>query len=339
MQKAINILFLELPRELMHRLLALVFLTLALPVILLFYFLMKVVYRQKESFFYSGPRLGKNKKVFAIYKIRTLPENATATLSQEMYRPGIELELKCGNTLRKSRLDELPQLWNVIKGDMALVGPRPVRPQIYEKYHARIRRYDQRFQIKPGITGYSQLLTAARTPKRIRSVIDNYFVRHRANLFWDLLLLGKTALIMSRYNFFLMLNAIVHRLRIHAAHGHFSDLRALPRVDGRDVEYCLADDRFRPASNSWRPTYDLNYYAIALPADLDFKPDVCLTFVLRKNVQARRGLRRAKCHGLIYRKTENHKPYGRFRYVILYTPASDYSRYVIDQYMLHESIG
>ena len=101
-------------------------------------------------------RLGKDGAIFTMYKFRTMYMNA------EIDGPQLaqENDARCtrvGRLLRKSRLDELPQLCNVLKGDMSLVGPRPERKYFYQKYEKTLPDFWSRLQMRPGITGLAQI--------------------------------------------------------------------------------------------------------------------------------------------------------------------------------------
>ena len=97
-------------------------------------------------------RVGKNKKVFSLIKFRTMPENTVSVASHLLSNPSVT---KLGRFLRSTKIDELPQLWNVLKGDMSLVGPRPGLPSQVELTEQRDKY--KVFSVKPGITGLSQL--------------------------------------------------------------------------------------------------------------------------------------------------------------------------------------
>jgi len=131
--------------------------------------------------FWSGQRLGKNRTPFTMYKIHTLNNNAERLLGKNQLTDGSAsrygLELRFGQFLRETHLDELPQLLNVIKGDMCLFGPRPIRREVYEDQCQHIPEYDLRFQVKPGLIGYSQVLLTHNSNKKIAKKLDNQFVR------------------------------------------------------------------------------------------------------------------------------------------------------------------
>jgi lipopolysaccharide/colanic/teichoic acid biosynthesis glycosyltransferase len=110
---------------------------------------------------YRGKRVGRGGQVFTMYKFRTLRADAETRLGPYL---GPELTAltetevtRVGRWLRKSHVDELPQLWNVLNGDMSLVGPRPIRPAFYEKLCEEIPQYWQRLVVRPGMTGFAQI--------------------------------------------------------------------------------------------------------------------------------------------------------------------------------------
>jgi lipopolysaccharide/colanic/teichoic acid biosynthesis glycosyltransferase len=110
--------------------------------------------------FYSGERVGRYGRVFTMRKFRTLrPEAETrlgGTYGAELTARMPEEATPLGRFLRASQLDELPQLWNVLRGDMSVVGPRPVRPVFFEQLVVEIPAYWQRLVVRPGLTGFAQ---------------------------------------------------------------------------------------------------------------------------------------------------------------------------------------
>lgn len=130
---------------------------------------------------YRGERLGRHKKPFTILKFRSLKTTAASTLGNDLVTAGHNAATRIGRFLRDTRLDELPQLLNVLAGSMSLVGPRPERRAVYEALCKDIPGYDLRFQVRPGVIGYSQVFTPHGTYKRLRSMIDYQFaVKHHS---------------------------------------------------------------------------------------------------------------------------------------------------------------
>jgi lipopolysaccharide/colanic/teichoic acid biosynthesis glycosyltransferase len=110
--------------------------------------------------FYHGARVGRAGAIFRMYKFRTLKPDAETRLGpylgEELSRR-TELEVtRVGRVLRKVHLDEVPQLWNVLRGEMAVVGPRPIRPAFFTELCEEIPQYWQRLVVRPGVTGFAQ---------------------------------------------------------------------------------------------------------------------------------------------------------------------------------------
>jgi len=102
-------------------------------------------------------RVGKNNRIFTLYKFRSMVLDAEAHSGAVWAAPNDPRVTPVGRWLRKLRLDELPQLFNVLQGDMSIVGPRPERPEFVAELEKRIPYYRQRHCIKPGITGWAQI--------------------------------------------------------------------------------------------------------------------------------------------------------------------------------------
>lgn len=109
---------------------------------------------------YRGLRVGRHGRIFHMYKFRTLRRDAEARLGryygEELSRRTEEEVTRLGRWLRASQLDEMPQLWNVLRGDMSVVGPRPIRPTFFEELAQEIPQYWQRLVVRPGLTGLAQ---------------------------------------------------------------------------------------------------------------------------------------------------------------------------------------
>ena len=111
--------------------------------------------------FYRGQRVGRDGRIFAMLKFRTLRRGAEERLGPYL---GPELVERTraettglGRRLRATQLDELPQLWNILRGDMSFVGPRPIRPRFFEQLAAELPAYWQRLVVRPGLTGFAQV--------------------------------------------------------------------------------------------------------------------------------------------------------------------------------------
>jgi len=110
--------------------------------------------------FYRGARVGRAGALFEMYKFRTLKPDAELRLGpylgDELSRRTESEVTLVGRALRKTHLDEVPQLWNVLRGDMAVVGPRPIRPAFFNELCEEIPQYWQRLVVRPGVTGFAQ---------------------------------------------------------------------------------------------------------------------------------------------------------------------------------------
>jgi len=139
-----------------------------------------VLYRQR--------RVGKDGVEFELLKLRTMVVGAEKMGAGYAVNEGDPRITRAGRVLRRLSLDELPQLWNVLRGDMSLIGPRPTLRYQVERYTPRQRR---RLEVKPGITGWAQVHGRAKLPWDERIELDVWYVEHRS--FWlDVKILAKT---------------------------------------------------------------------------------------------------------------------------------------------------
>jgi lipopolysaccharide/colanic/teichoic acid biosynthesis glycosyltransferase len=146
--------------------------------------------------FYRQQRVGAGGRLFHVVKFRTMRPGAERDTGPVLAQPGDARITRIGGFLRRSRLDELPQLWNVLRGEMSLVGPRPERPEFIAEFR-RMPHYDLRHLIRPGLTGIAQLTGgyAATVEEKLRC--DLLYLNCRS-LRVDLTLLALTALELLR---------------------------------------------------------------------------------------------------------------------------------------------
>ena len=150
------------------------------------------LFANKGSLFYTQERVGKHGVVFEIYKFRTMTKNtdvngAFASSNDKRITP-------FGKFMRKSRIDELPQFFNILKGDMAVIGPRPERPYFVNEIAKVMPFYETRHVIKPGLTGWAQVNYSygeSIEESLIKLQYDLYYIKHRS-IFLDLSITFKT---------------------------------------------------------------------------------------------------------------------------------------------------
>ena len=145
--------------------------------------------------FYQQVRVGENWQLFQVTKFRSMRVDAEADGVARWAQKNDGRITLVGAFMRKTRIDELPQLFNVLKGDMSFVGPRPERPMFVEKLSAQIPFYSERHRVKPGITGWAQISYAygASEEDAVQKLqYDLYYVKNYS-LFLDLLILLQTA--------------------------------------------------------------------------------------------------------------------------------------------------
>jgi lipopolysaccharide/colanic/teichoic acid biosynthesis glycosyltransferase len=158
---------------------ALVLLVLVSPIILLTALAVRLTSRGPA--FYSQTRLGRRGKPFRIHKVRTMSHNCEKNTGATWCVAGDPRITPVGNFLRKTHLDELPQLINVLRGEMSIVGPRPERPEFIPELERAVTHYCDRLLVRPGVTGLAQVQLPADTDLasvRRKLAYDLYYIRH-----------------------------------------------------------------------------------------------------------------------------------------------------------------
>jgi lipopolysaccharide/colanic/teichoic acid biosynthesis glycosyltransferase len=296
--------------------------------------------REGRPIFYKGRRLGRGKKIFYMFKFRTLVKDAEDRIQGDLLGKRTDLITPTGKFMRDTRLDELPQLWNVIRRDMDLVGPRPVRPLVYDKMCTRIPGYDKRFKVRPGLIGFSQIFTPHSAPKKIRSIIDNKLLHKLENPAWNLRALMLTSCFMMRTIFhcaWRVFRGMFQQKMLHK----YREKRRYERIMSREVSVFL-----REPGKPWNSKYlgkllDINPEAFRMVGSaeaLDLLPATVSLHIKTKKIGCRNGKNKlATCEGVLYRHFQRDD--GKFEYVIMYTTTSPLNEYLIHQYFLKESVG
>lgn len=154
------------------------------PVLIVLALLVK--FSSPGPIFYGQDRIGRDGKIFSCLKFRSMrpvdPADADFTPTEGAAPGGVEgadRRTRIGKIMRKTSLDELPQLFNVLRGDMSMVGPRPERPSFVELFEMQVRRYGDRHRVKAGITGWAQVHgLRGQTSIADRAEFDNYYIEN-----------------------------------------------------------------------------------------------------------------------------------------------------------------
>ncbi len=168
-----------------------IILLMTLPIMLIAAMVIKL--ESKGGIFYSQKRVGLGGKAFSVYKFRSMVSDAEKNGAQWATKNDCRIT-KVGSFIRLTRIDELPQLFNVLKGDMSFVGPRPERPEFVDQFCERIEFYSERHRVKPGITGWAQVCYpygASENDAFEKLQYDLYYAKNNS-LFLDLMIILQT---------------------------------------------------------------------------------------------------------------------------------------------------
>jgi len=171
---------------------SLVGLIIFMPIFMLLVGLLNPLFN-RGPMFYVQKRIGQNNKTFTIYKFRTMSRDAEKTGPQYTTKDDTRVS-GFGRLLRRMRIDEFPQLLNILKGDMNIIGSRPERPEFVKGLSEKIPFYDVRHVIKPGLTGWAQVnhnYGTSHDDALIKLQYDLYYIKNRS-LFLDLSIYIKT---------------------------------------------------------------------------------------------------------------------------------------------------
>ena len=149
-----------------------------------------IVIETKGNPLFTQERVGLNGNKFKIYKLRSMYNDAEKDGHKWAEKKDSRIT-KVGAIIRKIRIDELPQLINIIKGEMAIIGPRPERPEFIEEFLKEIPDFNDRLAVKPGITGWAQVNGGYELSPKEKLKYDQYYIEHE-NFKLDVLILFKT---------------------------------------------------------------------------------------------------------------------------------------------------
>jgi lipopolysaccharide/colanic/teichoic acid biosynthesis glycosyltransferase len=322
--------------QFLERLGAAGFLLISLPLFILIPIIIKL--QDGGPVFYISRRMGKGKQLFNMYKFRSLAPDAEQKIGGELLNHNHNLEIPIGRFLRDTRLDEIPQLFNIILGGMQFFGPRPVRPLLYAGHCAQIPDYDRRFAVKPGLFGYSQIFTPHSTPKRIRALIDNRHIKRSKGIsfvvFWAPVVMFYLLLRMVRKAF----KIIRTRLLLKFRSSQTKERRVLERVRNRSHTMEVDEADSSTVSSNLR-LIDFNDECMCLHTKEQL-PDTPIRFrlTIKTDIWFSRKVdsKTVRIIGSIL----NHQQKGSdpYRHVISYAAYSPLNRYLIDKYILKKSI-
>ena len=180
-------------KRLMDILFSMTLLVVLSPILLLL--TLVATYDTAGSPFFIQTRMGRNGRSFRMIKFRTMSKSAPENLATYEFKNANDFISPIGHVLRKFSLDELPQLWNVLKGDMSFIGPRPV--VLTEEELLALRELHGAFEVRPGITGFAQVRGRDELPIVQKAFLDGYYARH-ATFLMDLKILWRTMLYVLR---------------------------------------------------------------------------------------------------------------------------------------------
>ena len=173
-----NILY-DIFSRILDILLSLLGLTIGIPLIMIFGMLVKL--EDGGPIIYKQERLGKDGKIFNLYKVRSMRIDAEKFGIQWAQNNDPRV-LRIGRFIRKTRIDEIPQLFNILKGDMSIVGPRPERPIFTMQFNEEIDGFVNRLSVKPGLTGLAQVNGGYEMTPEEKLEWDVKYIKSRSNM-------------------------------------------------------------------------------------------------------------------------------------------------------------
>lgn len=167
----------DLYQRVLDIIISLIGLIIGIPLMIIFGIFIKI--EDKGPITYKQERLGKNGKVFYIYKLRSMRTDAEKFGAKWADKDDPRIT-KIGKFIRKTRIDELPQLFNILNGDMSIIGPRPERPSFTIQFNKEIPGFINRLAVKPGLTGWAQVNGGYEITPEQKLKEDMYYIKNRS---------------------------------------------------------------------------------------------------------------------------------------------------------------
>ncbi|XVE34042.1 sugar transferase [Wukongibacter baidiensis] len=178
----------EMLKRILDILLSIIGLVIGIPIIIVFGLAIKL--ETPGPTIYAQERVGKNGKHFTIYKLRSMYSDAEKKGAKWAAKNDPRIT-RIGSFIRKTRIDEIPQLINILKGDMSIVGPRPERPHFTIKFNEENPQFINRLVVKPGLTGWAQINGGYEMSPKEKWEADMYYIKNK-NILLDILIIFKT---------------------------------------------------------------------------------------------------------------------------------------------------
>jgi lipopolysaccharide/colanic/teichoic acid biosynthesis glycosyltransferase len=145
-------------------------------------FSLAIKLEDRGTIFYAQERVGKNGRIFKALKFRSMIPDAEKHTGAVWASENDPRVTKVGRILRATAMDELPQVWNIFKGDMSFVGPRSERPELVEQFSKKIKNYRSKFSVPPGLTGLAQVYGRYDTPPQHKLKYDLLYIKNQSFL-------------------------------------------------------------------------------------------------------------------------------------------------------------
>lgn len=286
-----------------------------------------VLIRSGRPVFYVGERIGKGGIPFNMFKFRTLETDVERKIGASVIAEDSGLITPLGKVLRDSRLDELPQLINVLRGDMNLIGPRPVRRVICEENMKKIKNYEVRFRVKPGLLGHTQVFVPHGTYKTIRARYNNVLVNR------DTSLLGEAAFVI----FAAIISMKLVSKRTLKTVKPAKSLTTVNEEENRNVDFALASANSGDSDTA--TTEPVTIEMINSKNLVIVSPSALHERLVSGNISVRK-LKGGIVHVAIIAHVQNSmsvsaNKQGSYCYHATYHTISDFGRYMVDRYVLH----